>query len=708
MDHEKTSWANAARWVCLCWLLAASGSVEGQRGYSIIDNQVVVDRRQHWENWIIPGHLVRIDEDGAVRSRILRTLFNVLDDPKFKRSVQIANKDARILNVDSTLKVDIFGAPLIDTQGNPIFDYLVRPGISRVGSNERLASNILDGDPTTFWEPDPNAPLEDWWLEVDLGRLVPVESLVMRFVDEGLGDPFFKYVILLSARQRLVFSDDRQISFERFVPHEGTNTEQRLFFFESEAAKNGTALLDERYMPSTGGGASSENTLFQSSADPTWSGKLVQTIRIVVTDTRGGRAEQISEDKWEALPLAERGDVTYFVRDFAGSEEPVDETTYNALEEARQGRRDFFRRELPRLAEMEVWGWGDNISLGLVDGGGSLDLDVAGKSPLAGFDGEENTSYQHNTRDPLNPGASILTIDIGGTVWLDQIRIVGSNMRGFVMRASSGARDAQGNMRWQTITLEQHENNLDLGFFRRLNNILSPSRKTRFLDLVTLANFEGYDHDRYRFWPRFHEIMLYSSGVPAEAIIESDLIDLPGLRTLGAVTWQAETPPGTEVEIRTRSGDQLIQKVRYFKTDGVEVGSEEQYNSLFFTLKGPIDTSFVAGPGWSPWSQKYLTSGQLATSPSLRKFVKFQVRLKSEDRSAVPVLKELSLQLHPPVAQQLVAEHPDVGAILLECSDMPPFAAAIQRAVGLPVFDFITMINWIYHGVVQRPYEGFL
>lgn len=59
-------------------------------------------------------------------------------------------------------------------------------------------------------------------------------------------------------------------------------------------------------------------------------------------------------------------------------------------------------------------------------------------------------------------------------------------------------------------------------------------------------------------------------------------------------------------------------------------------------------------------------------------------------------------------AQQLVAEHPDVGAILLECSDMPPFAWAIQSAVGLPVFDFVSMINWIYHGVVQRPYEGFL
>ena len=59
-------------------------------------------------------------------------------------------------------------------------------------------------------------------------------------------------------------------------------------------------------------------------------------------------------------------------------------------------------------------------------------------------------------------------------------------------------------------------------------------------------------------------------------------------------------------------------------------------------------------------------------------------------------------------AQQLVTEHPDVGAILLECSDMPPFAWAIQCAVKLPVFDFISMLNWIHYGVVQRPYEGFL
>ncbi len=59
-------------------------------------------------------------------------------------------------------------------------------------------------------------------------------------------------------------------------------------------------------------------------------------------------------------------------------------------------------------------------------------------------------------------------------------------------------------------------------------------------------------------------------------------------------------------------------------------------------------------------------------------------------------------------ARRLVAENPNVGAILLECSDMPPFAWAVQRAVGLPVFDFITMIKWVYHSVAQRPYMGMI
>jgi len=60
------------------------------------------------------------------------------------------------------------------------------------------------------------------------------------------------------------------------------------------------------------------------------------------------------------------------------------------------------------------------------------------------------------------------------------------------------------------------------------------------------------------------------------------------------------------------------------------------------------------------------------------------------------------------LAKQLVANYPDIGAILLECSDMPPYAWAIQNAVRLPVFDFTTLINWVYNAVVRRPFTGFI
>lgn len=59
------------------------------------------------------------------------------------------------------------------------------------------------------------------------------------------------------------------------------------------------------------------------------------------------------------------------------------------------------------------------------------------------------------------------------------------------------------------------------------------------------------------------------------------------------------------------------------------------------------------------------------------------------------------------LAKAVVAEHPETGAILLECSDLPPYACEIQRATGLPVFDFISMINWVEHAVVQKRYFGY-
>jgi len=58
--------------------------------------------------------------------------------------------------------------------------------------------------------------------------------------------------------------------------------------------------------------------------------------------------------------------------------------------------------------------------------------------------------------------------------------------------------------------------------------------------------------------------------------------------------------------------------------------------------------------------------------------------------------------------QKLVSGDNAVGALLLECSLLPPYAAAVQAAVRLPVFDYITMINFVFSALVRRPYKGFI
>ena len=59
-------------------------------------------------------------------------------------------------------------------------------------------------------------------------------------------------------------------------------------------------------------------------------------------------------------------------------------------------------------------------------------------------------------------------------------------------------------------------------------------------------------------------------------------------------------------------------------------------------------------------------------------------------------------------AEELAGGDPAVSAILLECSLLPPYAAAVQEAVGLPVFDYVTMINHVFSAVVRRRFAGYL
>jgi Asp/Glu/hydantoin racemase len=51
---------------------------------------------------------------------------------------------------------------------------------------------------------------------------------------------------------------------------------------------------------------------------------------------------------------------------------------------------------------------------------------------------------------------------------------------------------------------------------------------------------------------------------------------------------------------------------------------------------------------------------------------------------------------HVRVARRLLGEHPDIGALVLECTNMPPYSADIQRETGLPVFDIVSLVTMVH------------
>ena len=44
-------------------------------------------------------------------------------------------------------------------------------------------------------------------------------------------------------------------------------------------------------------------------------------------------------------------------------------------------------------------------------------------------------------------------------------------------------------------------------------------------------------------------------------------------------------------------------------------------------------------------------------------------------------------------AARLRARRPDIDTLVLECTNLPPYAPALRRATGLPVLDVVTLLN---------------
>lgn len=78
---------------------------------------------------------------------------------------------------------------------------------------------------------------------------------------------------------------------------------------------------------------------------------------------------------------------------------------------------------------------------------------------------------------------------------------------------------------------------------------------------------------------------------------------------------------------------------------------------------------------------------------------------RAEMHQARPVADREARQAEVLAASdRLLAKAPDLGAIVLECTNLPPYAAEIEQRHGLPVYDIVTLVTWFIGGIAPRRY----
>jgi hypothetical protein len=55
--------------------------------------------------------------------------------------------------------------------------------------------------------------------------------------------------------------------------------------------------------------------------------------------------------------------------------------------------------------------------------------------------------------------------------------------------------------------------------------------------------------------------------------------------------------------------------------------------------------------------------------------------------------------------RQLCADHPEVGAIVLECTNMVPYAADLREHLGLPIYSIYSLVSWFQASLMPRVFD---
>jgi len=550
--------------VCAFLLGAAVAGAQELPGFTIRNNVLRVETGDDWRGWDIAVGAARISEDGTVTPRFHRKRVNVA----------------------------------------------VEEGSAVAASNEHLAHLAFDGDLTTAWEPDLEAPERDWWMQLQLPRVVVVDSVVLHFVDEDLGQAFLQFLVAgwrrhppLDASRSVILGTEVSAFWEVYRTDRPNRTQRRISFVPRTTEKANNAFL----------------------------GDALEVLHIQVTDSDGLRLREIAEGSWRTLPEEDRGAIDYYRRSPNGLQTQTTASIHRELAPERQGRVRYFLRERPRLAEVEVWVNGDNLSHNAIKRGARNTILSRGRE----YDIYSVVTDGNPTSGPsFSSGVISYFLDLGTRFWVDELDLLTDYPSGgavqFSVDLSDGTLAPDGSVQW---TRDAMSDNVAANFRRY---VIAPTR-------VRYLRFRAGSSAPIS----LTEVMLYGEGYVAEALVTSPMIELGGRRGLVTIEWDTRTPAGTRVDIQTRTGNTIADSLVYFDNVGNIVTEERYTRRLPRVKKGGIIVHKVPGPGFSSWSHPYVESGEEIRSPRTEKFLQIRARVLADTTSKYGPPAELSaIRIH--------------------------------------------------------------
>ena len=526
--------------------------------------RLTFDSAEDWASWKAPFGLVQIGEEGQLQLVKYRKNTDVIADaPLFIHSTK--------------------------TRGDA-----VPGGLWEVGSGQATAGHVIDGDPSTFWQPDPDAVLGEWFVQIDLGRAVLAKEIRLTFPDQQGARPFRQFTVFIATGVTSDPLDDLFIFdpvYRTTHPNEETEISIPLAFISKATSR----VLDP-----------------DLNIDPQEKDqyRLLQYINFTVEafDLEGALSEI------EVIGIGDNVSI--------------------GLE-----RRGLVIDGLTSVS---------NISL--------FDANMNTNSAIApvAFAGRERSWQDQGTWFYADLGAVFWLDGVFIYVLKEQEGTAGfiaGAARGFTILVSDGTPSISTDLPvpepfdYDELLFQPDNCPPCLHYLRYQFR----PRRVRYM-LWHVHSTSGWNS-------KWAELMLFSPGHPAEVIMHSDFIDLGAEagdgdpKVIKGLSWDADLPPSTRLHLRSRSGNTLSEVYDFYDRKSDQV-TEEKWNSLPKVLRGKIDTTIIVGEDWDAWSAEYKATGVSFKSQSPRRFVQLELILATADPAVAPAINALSIDFEDAFLQE--------------------------------------------------------